>query len=55
MGKGLARSPRQHGAGVIDAIRAPNGGLIGSVYITGDLPPDNAAAALDAFMEHGGC
>ncbi len=52
--KGSPQQVREHIRGIIDAMGAPNGGLIASASITGDVPLDNVAAALDAFMDHGG-
>ena len=50
-------SPRQvdeHIRQVVEALKAPDGGLIGSLYISENEPLENIEAALEAFMKYGG-
>jgi len=52
-----AGSPQQvdeHIRRVVEALKAPDGGLIGSLYITEGEPLENIKAALDAYMKYGG-
>jgi len=51
--KGSPQQVHEHIRDIVAALRAPNGGLIGSVYITEGEPLANVEAALDAFVEYG--
>ena len=50
-------SPQQvdeHICEVVNTLKAPDGGLLGSISITQNEPLENIEAALDAFMKYGG-
>jgi uroporphyrinogen-III decarboxylase len=44
----------EHIRQVVEALKAPGGGLIGSLYVTENEPLENVEAALEAFMKYGG-
>ena len=52
--KGSPQQVEEHIRDIVDALKAPDGGLIGSVSITENEPLANVEAALDAFLEYGG-
>jgi uroporphyrinogen-III decarboxylase len=47
---GTPEEVRARAREIIDALRTPEGGLIGSLYITEETPLRNVEAALDAFL-----
>lgn len=51
--KGSPQQVAEHIRDVVAALKAPDGGLLGSVSITENEPLENIRAALDAFMKYG--
>jgi uroporphyrinogen decarboxylase len=51
--KGSPQQVAEHIRDVVGALKAPDGGLIGSISITEGEPLANVEAALDEFMEYG--
>ena len=44
----------RHIRDICDALKAPDGGLVGCLYVTDETPLVNVEAALDAFVKYGG-
>jgi len=51
--RGSPQQVAQHIRDIIGVLKGPDGGLIGSVYITESEPLENVEAACEAFMEYG--
>ena len=51
---GTPREVEAHIREIVDALKAPDGGLLGCLYVTEQVPLENVEAALDAFVRYGG-